>query len=257
MKNKSNLHKPLGVLTLLILLLAMNVAVGEAQRKPRGGGPEVNVRVVFTNIPDNTGSVAFPDTFVGYPQHRMDFVVENSGSANLTISNVTVPTGFVLEHVINTTIGPSGIGHIIVRCDATTAGTFSGQLSFDNNDADENPYNFNISCTVRQPGAPDIAVLNEADLSLIPDNTGSVSLTGVVGQFPPELEISVHSEGEGVLTFSPPTVTAGFEVFQQTDSIFFIQCTANTPGTFSGEVSIENNDPDENPYNFAITCTIT
>jgi hypothetical protein len=252
-KDKSNLFKRLGVLTLLILLLATNVVMSAAQRRPRGE-PEVNVRTGFTNVPDNTGSVTFNETIVGISTSK-DFVIENSGRVNLTIGSVTVPAGFVLELITNTTIVPNGIGRITVRCPGTTAGTFSGTFSFTNNDTDENPYNFTISCTVRQPGAPDMAVFNEADLSLIPDNTGSITMTGVQGQRP-ELEISVHSEGEGILTFSAPTVPAGFEVFQQTDSIFFIVCIGATTGTFSGEVSFDNNDPDENPYNFHISCTI-
>jgi hypothetical protein len=254
MRDRPDLHKPLGALTLLVLFLAMAVSVGAAHAG-LARAPEVNVRTGFTNVPDNTGSVTFPDTFVGSAPAR-DFVIENKGRANLTIANVTVPDGFTVELITNTTVVPNGIARITVRCNAAAAGTFSGTFSFTNNDADENPYNFTISCTVRQPGSPDMAVFNEADLSLIPDNTGSVSMTGVQGQRP-ELEISVHSEGQGILSFSPPTVPAGFEVFQQTDSIFFIVCIGATAGTFSGEVSFDNNDPDENPYNFHIACTIT
>jgi hypothetical protein len=260
MKDRSELHKPLGGLTLLVLFLAMAVSVVAAPVE-QSRAPEINVRTGFTNVPDNTGSVTYPDTFVGYPQHSKDFIVENSGRGNLTIGNVTVPNGFTVESVSNTTIGRNGIAHIIVRCNTAAAGTFSGTLSFTNNDANENPYNFTISCTIRQPAVPDIAVINERDLSPIPDNTGSVSVTGVRGQGV-EIEISVHSEGTGILSFSPPTVPSGFvltDEFPGTEgsTIFIIRCTGATAGTFSGEVSISNNDPDENPYNFNVTCTIT
>jgi hypothetical protein len=260
MKNRSDLPKPLSVLTLLVLFLAMAVSVVAAPVE-QSRAPEVNVRVALTNVPDNTGSVTYPDSFVGYPQYTKDFIVENSGRGNLTIGNVTVPNGFTVEHISSTTIRRNGIAHIIVRCNSATAGTFSGTMSFTNNDADENPYNFTISCTIRQPGPPDIAVINERDLSPIPDNTGSVSVSGVRGQGA-EIEISVHSEGEGILNFSPPTVPAGFvltDEFPGTEgsTIFIIRCTGATAGTFSGEVSISNNDPDENPYNFNVTCTIT
>jgi hypothetical protein len=217
------------------------------------------VRTGFTNVLDNTGSVTFAETFVGSPPSK-DFVVENSGRANLTIGNVTVPNGFTVELITNTTIVPNGIGRITVRCNATTAGTFSGAMSFTNNDADENPYNFTISCTVRQPSPPDMAVFNEEDLSLIPDDTGSVNVTGVQGQGE-EIEISVHNEGEGFLFFSPPTVPEGFVLTDELpgsngSTIFIIRCIGATAGTFSGMVSLDNNDPDENPYNFNVSCTI-
>jgi hypothetical protein len=253
MMDSSVLFKRRGVLRLLVLLLVAAVSMGAAPNRP-GRAPEVNVRTGFTNVPDNTGSVTFAETFVGSPPSK-DFVIENSGRANLTIGNVTVPNGFTVELITNTTIVRNGIARITVRCNATTAGTFSGTFSFTNNDANENPYNFTISCTVRQPIPPDMAVFNEADLSLIPDNTGSVNVTGVQGQGV-EIEISVHNEGESFLIFSPPTVPAGFDFFQQTDSIFFIRCIGATAGTFSGMVSFDTNDPDENPYNFNISCTI-
>jgi hypothetical protein len=256
MKDRTELYKRPVFLMLLVLLLAMAVPVSIAQSRT----PEVNVRVGLTNVPDNTGSVTFPDTFTGYPQHSRDFVVENTGRANLTIGNVTVPNGFTVEYISGTTIRPGGIAHIVVRCNTATAGTFSGTFSFTNNDPNENPYNFTLSCTVRQPGPPDIAVLNELDLSPIPDNTGSISVTGVQGQGV-EIEISVHSEGQGILSFSPPTVPAGFVLTDEFpgssgSTIFIIRCTGATAGTFSGEVSIANNDPDENPYNFNVSCTI-
>jgi hypothetical protein len=258
MKHISDLYKRFGVLTLLMVLLALAAPVGAA---PAGLGfaPEVNVRVGFTNVPDNTGSVTYPETFVGSAPSK-NFVIENLGRTNLFIGNVTVPNGFTVEYISNTTIVRNGIAHITVRCNATSAGTFSGTFSFTNNDANENPYNFTLSCTVRQPGSPDMAVFNEVDLSLIPDNTGSINVTGVQGQGK-EIEISVHSEGEGILIFSPPTVPAGFvltDEFPGTEgsTIFIIRCIGATAGTFSGEVSIDNNDPDENPYNFNVTCTI-
>jgi hypothetical protein len=257
--NISDLNKRIGVLMLLMILLALAAPVGAA---PAGQGlaPEVNVRDGFTNVPDNTGSVTYPDTFVGYPQWRKYFIVENKGRSNLTIGNVTVPNGFTVEYITNTTIKRNGIAYIVVYCNTATAGTFSGTLSFTNNDANENPYNFTISCTVRQPGPPDIAVINELDLSPIPDNTGSIQVTGVRGQGK-EIEISVHNEGEGILSFSQPTVPAGFLLTDEFpgiegSTIFIIRCIGATAGTFSGEVSIDNNDPDENPYNFTVTCTI-
>ena len=262
MNDTSDLHKRFGVLTLLVLLLAMTVAVGTAQAG-RGRAPEVNVRTGFTDIPDNTGSVTFNETFVGRSSSK-DFVVENLGRRDLTISNITVPSGFVLDYVSRTTIGPNGIARITVRCPGTTAGTFSGTFSFNNNDADENPYDFTISCTVHPATPPDMAVFNEADRSFIPDNTGSISVTGNQGQGV-EIEISIHNSGTSNLFVSEPTVPAGFRfddltgcdsVTPNNSEICFITCTGDTAGTFSGEVSFANNDPDENPYNFNVSCTI-
>jgi hypothetical protein len=258
----NDLYKRFGILALLVLLLTIAVPLDSTQAG-HGRAPEVNVRTGFTDIPDNTGSVTFNETFVGRSSSK-DFVVENLGRRDLTISNITVPSGFVLDYVSRTTIVRNGIGRITVRCPGTTAGTFSGTFSFNNNDADENPYNFTISCTVAPATPPDMAVFNEADRSFIPDDTGSITVTGNQGQFV-EIEISIHNSGTSNLFLSEPTVPAGFRFDDLTgcdsvtpgnSEICFITCIADTAGTFSGEVSFDNNDPDENPYNFNVSCTI-
>jgi len=251
-----NSYKCIAVLMLLLLVLAMAIPVGAAGVV---NAPEVNVRTGFTNIPDNTGVVSFGQTRVGIAPSK-DFVIENLGRSNLTIGNVTAPNGFTIEYISNTTIVRNGIARITVRCNATSAGTFSGTFAFSNNDANENPYNFTISCTVNPITPPDIFVLWERDLSFIPDGTGSINVTGVRGQGV-EIEISVHNSGSGPLSFSQPTVPAGFILTDEFpgiegSTIFIIRCIGATAGTFSGEVSIDNNDPDENPYNFNVSCTI-
>jgi hypothetical protein len=191
-----------------------------------------------------------------------DFVIENLGGSTLTIGNVTVPNGFRVVSISGTSIGRNGIARITVSCGTGIAGTFTGTMSFNNNDADENPYNFTITCIVNPTTPPEMAVFNEADRSLIPDDTGSVTVTGNQGQLV-ELEISIENEDTGGLFVSEPTVPPGFRFDDLTGcvggigyAICFIGCPTSTAGTFSGEVSFPNNDPDENPYNFTVTCTI-
>jgi hypothetical protein len=261
MKDSTNLHKGLAVLMLLVLLLALVVMVSAAPAA-QGRTPEINVRTGFTNIPDNTGSASFNEIHAGQSVLK-DFVIENLGRGTLTIGNVTVPNGIRVVSISNTSIGRNGIGRITLSCGTGTAGTFSGQMSIVNNDSNENPYNFTLTCIVHPQTPPDMAVVNEADLSPIPDNTGSVTKTGNQGQLV-EIEISIHNEGTGGLLVSEPTVPPGFRFDDLTGcvgpaggySICFIGCPTATAGTFSGEVSFANNDPDENPYNFNVTCII-
>ncbi|MCI0710656.1 MAG: choice-of-anchor D domain-containing protein [Chloroflexi bacterium] len=257
-----DLYKRFGTLALLVLLFTVAVPLDSTQAGHRRA-PEINVRTGFTDISDNTGSVTFNEIHAGQSTLK-DFVIENSGRGTLTIGNVTVPDGFRVAYISRTSIGPNGIGRITVSCGQGTAGTFSGEMSIENNDADENPYNFTITCIVHAQTPPDMAVFNEADLSLIPDDTGSITVTGTQGQFV-EIEISIHNSGTSNLFVSEPTVPAGFRFDDLTgcdsvtpgnSEICFITCIGDTVGTFSGEVSFENNDPDENPYNFTLTCII-
>lgn len=263
----SDLHKRFGLVMLLMFLLATVVAVSAAPAEQwwRNRNPEINVRTGFTDIPDNTGSVMF-NPIEENQSASVDFIVENSGRGTLNIGNVTVPNGFTVVSISRTSLQQNAIGRITVLCNPGVPGTFSGEMSIVNNDADENPYNFTITCVVSEavpPAPPDMAVFNEANGSLIPDNTGSVSVSTNQGQYI-EIEISIHDEGGGGLSVSEPTVPAGFEFHELTGCvgpgasyrICFITCTGDNTGTFSGEVSFPNNDPDENPYNFQVSCTV-
>jgi predicted outer membrane repeat protein len=114
-----------------------------------GQYPEIEVRVGPTVIPANTGSFDFGATVEGTPLD-VTFTVHNTGDSDLVLTPpITLPAGFSLVSTFaTTTVPPGSATTFVVRLEATTAGTFSGQLSFGNNDGDENPYNFLISGTV-------------------------------------------------------------------------------------------------------------
>jgi hypothetical protein len=114
--------------------------------------PEIQVLDGATDIPDDTGAVSFGSTSVGAPVSKT-FTVRNTGTADLTLSPViSVPAGFTVTAGFGAaTLAPGTSTTFTVRLDATTADVFSGPLSFGNNDADENPFNFTLSGTVTAP----------------------------------------------------------------------------------------------------------
>ncbi|MCP4707298.1 MAG: hypothetical protein GY869_01620, partial [Planctomycetes bacterium] len=78
---------------------------------------------------------------------------------------ISVPAGFdVLNSFGSQTLSPGTSTTFEIRLVADALGSFSGQLSFANNDSDEDPYNFNISGTV----AVTNIIINEVDA----DNPG-------------------------------------------------------------------------------------
>lgn len=117
--------------------------------------PEIVVLDGTTNIADNTGSVNFGSTTVGMPLTRT-FTIRNTGTANLTIGTLAaLPAGFTLVGTFPSgTIAANGSTTFQIRLTAAAAGSFSGTLSFTNNDSDENPFNFTISGTVTAPPPP-------------------------------------------------------------------------------------------------------
>ncbi|MCP4710851.1 MAG: choice-of-anchor D domain-containing protein, partial [Planctomycetes bacterium] len=110
---------------------------------------EIDIFQGTVPIADNTDSYDFGTTTVGSPLDVV-FIVQNNGGANLTlIEPITVPAGFDVQESFNSTdVAPGNTTTFTIRLLAITPGNFSGELSFGNNDNDENPYNFTISGTV-------------------------------------------------------------------------------------------------------------
>src|SRR5262249_46695141 len=116
---------------------------------PLPQGPVVQVSDGSTTIPNTTGSDSFGTTFVGTAVSKT-FTITNLGTQNVVLTGpITVPAGFTLTSSFGTTtVAPGASTTFTVRMDATTPGTYSGNVSFGTNDPNNNPFNFPISGTV-------------------------------------------------------------------------------------------------------------
>jgi Ca2+-binding RTX toxin-like protein len=120
--------------------------------------PEVEVRGNNVVIADGdttastTDHTDFGSVNVGSPLTRT-FTVRNTGTAALTTSGLSVPSGFTIDPAdrLNASIPAGGSDTFKVKLNATAAGTFTGNISFANNDSNENPYNFAIRGVVNVP----------------------------------------------------------------------------------------------------------
>jgi len=115
---------------------------------------EIDVQdTMLMSVPDNTGSVSFGTSPAGTPITK-SFTIQNTGMDSLTIdvNSFSLPSGYTLTQAPAATVTSWASTSFTVRLDATVAGTYSGQLSFGNSDADENPYNFSLSGTVQSGG---------------------------------------------------------------------------------------------------------
>ena len=108
-------------------------------------GPEVEVKDGSTDIADGGGPIDFGSARVGGAALSKTFTVNNVGTADLATSNVTVPAGYSITEPLSGTIPASGSDTFTVQLPTTAEGTFSGVISFDNDDSDENPFNFSVT----------------------------------------------------------------------------------------------------------------
>jgi hypothetical protein len=118
-------------------------------------GP-ASVRVtVDDDALENGGTVNFGATPLSTPIVKV-FTIYNDGANELVFGSVTVPFGYTVTSQPVSPIAGGGNTPFIVQLDAASGGTFTGELSFLNNDADSNPFTAMLTGTVSGSGGGDI-----------------------------------------------------------------------------------------------------
>ena len=239
--------------------------------------PEMNVIGNSNTIasgadtPSVTDGTDFGTTVIGTPAGH-SFYISNAGSADLTVGAVTVPAGFSLTQVPATPVEAGRAAGFAVRCNAASTGTYSGTVSIVSNDTAQNPYTFIVICRVT-------GITNMAVVVVSPSN-GLNGNTIHSGDMTPNLGIGTDFGTtpigtpviRGFYIFNWPPASADLKIGATTGPAGFtviggpytvtpfhsgglvVQCDATSIGTFSGIVSIPNNQGD--PFDFAITCQV-
>jgi hypothetical protein len=232
--------------------------------------PEIGVSGNGIVIVDGDSTPAIPDgTQFGWINAGQSvtrtFTVNNSGSAVLTLQTPQLPFGFSLTEPLASQLAPGANDTFTVSFSPQGAGTYSGEISIGNNDSDENPYNFAIQGSV---SAPEIGVsgggvgIDDGDWT--PSTADGTDFGMISSGQSVTRTFTVQNSGSATLTLQAPQLPAGFVLTESlatqlapgTSDTFSVQFSPVNPGTYSGEISIGNNDSNENPYNFAITGTM-
>ena len=195
--------------------------------------PEVTVLDGSNNIADGSGSINFGTTAAGSPLQRT-FTVKNDGGADLTLQPVSVPAGFsvVTNIPANTILTPGAQTTFVVKLDATTNGSFSGQLSFVNTDSDETPFDFTISGTVAAPSS--VFIIDNGDAGF-----SAPSYTTAVGEgFQNDIAYAAAGGGSSVATWTFNGLATGTYRVSATWNIMSNRAT-NSPFTvYNGTTSL-------------------
>ncbi len=248
----------------------------EIYGSPVGTAPEITVLGSGVSITDGdtTPSTAdgtdFGAVVQGGTPVSHTFTVRNDGTATLTLGAVVVPTGFTLTEGLSTSLAAGASDTFTVRLDTATVGTKTGQISFTNNDSDENPFNFTITGTVTASAVAEVTVLGNGvsitDSDTTPSTADGTDFGAVVqGGTPVSHTFTVRNDGTATLTLGAVAVPTGFTLTEGLSTslaagasdTFTVRLDTATTGTKTGEISFTNNDSDENPFNFTITGTVT
>ena len=255
---------------------ALHISSNDADENPfdislSGTGTTAEIEIeqpAGTGLTDGNSEVDFGNSAVGNTQQRV-FTVRNTGTGNLTGLAATFAGDdsdlFTAGAFGKTTLAPSETTTVTVSFTPVTSGSFSGILQIASNDSDENPFDVDL---VGVGLAPEIEVEQPVNNSLTDGagqvsfgsmnvggttsktftirNTGNQPLTGLLANINGANPGDFSSGSFGATTINPnqsTTVTVNFN--------------PSVAGNRTATLRISNNDPDENPFEIALTGTGT
>ncbi len=228
--------------------------------------PEIDVlNATATAIP-----VGGSDTVTGAQTGQalpITYTIENNGSAELNITTVVISNTVNCAASVTSNPGSpvavAGSTTFTVSVTPTVPGAFSFDISINNDDVNENPYDFSVNGTAA--GAPDIEV-SDAASTVIPDggtdnlgtrNTGQATLVTYTVANTGNVDLNIT----GVNTSATVNCTVSLSaapaatVAPGTSTTFTVSVTPTADGLFSFAIAITSDDPDENPYDINVSGT--
>ncbi|MFQ5557626.1 MAG: choice-of-anchor D domain-containing protein, partial [Acidimicrobiales bacterium] len=218
-------------------------------------GTAVQPNIVVTPAPP--GPVGFGSIQVG-TLSESTVNIANTGTADLDVSSTSVSGSVAFSIDADTggpfTLSPAENRDVTVRFSPTALIGYAGTFTVASDDPDSPSIDVTLTGTgVAQP-VPDISVPPTADL-------GSIAAGDTA-----DATVTVTNEGSADLTVSATTTTGAFSVVAggapftvasgATHDVT-VRFAPTTAGSFTGDLSIISNDPDESPADVSLSGTAT
>ncbi|MFN0202594.1 MAG: choice-of-anchor D domain-containing protein [Bacteroidia bacterium] len=224
--------------------------------------PEVNVLYLTSPIANNSTFSTSGSTSINATSSYV-FTIENTGTANLTLGAVTENhTETSISSQPATTIAAGTSTTFTLQFTPTSLGTKNVTLSFSTNDANENPYSFNVMLNAVNGFAPEISVLQGANIIA---HNGSISIAGTTNLGAQnDYVFTIKNAGTGNLTVGTVTEAhseTGIAAQPMTSvnvsgqTAFTLRFSPTSAGTKTIPITIPNDDANENPYLFNVLLT--
>ncbi len=227
-----------------------------------GIAPEMDLKQGATPITDG-GMYNYASATVG-TDTDVEFTIENSGTADLTLTTPLSLTGvnadqFSVQSQPTSPISAGNTTTVTVRFSPTSSGAKTAALSIGNNDGNENPYNLTLNGVA---GVPEINVKFAA--TPVADG-GSCDFGDITEGSNTDVIFTIENVGAGSLTLTTPLTITGtngdqFSILAQPTSpisaagntTFTVRFSPTSEGDKTASIAIANNDSDENPYNLVL-----
>ena len=239
-----------------------------------GGTSQNQLILTGDTTPSTTDGTDFGTIVAGGPDVTKTFKITNLGTENLVVSIISddaAAFSVTSAPTALTPIAPNASTTFNVVLSTTTAGSKYGTISIVSNDPDTGVFEFDVKAEAT--GNPEIDVkgrLNPlASYVSIPDgttstNTGngtdfsdqSVSAGGVTNTFQiantGNAKLNIDSITDNSSEFSVTAVPTGVTV-DAAMATFNVAFNPTSVGVKNATITIENDDPNEDPYTFAVT----
>ena len=229
--------------------------------------PKIAVQQGTANLANGTGTVDLGSTLVGTPVTQV-ITVSNSGNIPLTLTSVSVPSGFSIIAGINFSAGqsiaPGSSASFTLQLDAKATGSPSGIVTIGDNDATANPFTFNIMGTVTAP-----KILVQQGSTTLTNGQSTVNLGSTSQNSPTTTIITLTNNGNAPLVVQPVTAPAGFSVVSGTNftpnqsiaigasASFTLQLDATVTGASNGVVVIADSDTTASSFSLNVIGVVT
>jgi LPXTG-motif cell wall-anchored protein len=236
--------------------------------------PEMDVTNGATAVADAGANDPLGNVPFGLAQ-TVTYTITNSGTAGLNLTGtpdlvvVTAGTNVTSATVTtvpaSSTVAVAGTVTFTITYTVTAAGAFDLAVSIANDDADENPYTWTADGTGVL--APEMDVTRSGAIA----DGGTDAQAGAVAGTNIVLTYTIANNGNSLLTMTLPVTISGLvnctatvttapataTVAAAANETFVVTLKPTAAGVFSASVSITNDDPNENPYNWTISGTAT
>lgn len=242
-------------------------------------GPEINVQGNGEDIasgdvtPDPTDGTNFGTFTIGDAPLTATFTIQNTGTSDLTINDITISGVNASDFEIQNISPPAIInGGSDVTFDVVFNGTSSGArlatIEIDNDDSDEANYTFDVTGLAQTPQEINLLGNGEAiasgditpsatdgtDFDLVTIGSPQTNTFTIENLGEADLDInSINVSGVDAAEFTISNIITPSVISGLTDASFDLTFTPVASGVSSATVEISNSDSDESNYSFDVT----
>jgi hypothetical protein len=207
----------------------------------------------FTLLPDidvDPATVSYGNVNIGAETEK-SVTVTNNGNNDLIIGSITTPSlpfSIITDNCSDQTLAQSESCTIIIRFSPVSLDTLNGIFDIPSNDPDNNPVTVALTGIGTENGTPDITILPETSLTFANITVGATA----------DQTLTIKNEGTSdleIYNINPPldpfSIVSGNDTCSQTvltpdqSCTFDIRYAPSEPGTFTANLDIQSNDPDE------------